>query len=535
MSASWRRARTGTLLTGLLLAVLIAVVAAPLATLLGRLLPMDAEQAQQLRLLLIDDDLRSAFVHSLAVALLACLLASAIAIPAAFVALRAGRLTRWIVVACAFLALVTPGFVTTAVLRELAADGWSGPWSLLVAGLALHGFPLILFSLLAGLAAIDRSLEEAALNLGAGRLTLWRRVLLPLAMPSYLAGLGLMLLRCLGDAATPLVLRIDDLLAPRLLGLARQAGAGQETLATALALFLLCTLVSVMLWQALTPRHDLAFACGPARPARWPRRNAAWLSALPLVLLVPITLGPLSWLVGLALAGTATDAPGDPVTVADGTTATTLAYLTAAGLATLLLAAPAGYTLLSFRSPRPLLRFAVGAQLAVPALLLAAVYRGLVDGAAAAWIGLVVVVAVQQLPLLQRIIAQRLAMSRGDSLATAHNLGVGGIAGYLRFGLPSLAATFAALALFGAAGALAELSAALLLLDGPILPYPLTVFAVIRSAPPVAWAPHALLLVVASGLVTAAAVAAARRRGERRRSTVNLPVPLPGAWQRGDA
>ena len=53
---------------------------------------------------------------------------------------------------------------------------------------AVHYFPFILINLSAALRNIDRSMEEAAQNLGCSGFRLFRRVVFPLALPGYVAG-----------------------------------------------------------------------------------------------------------------------------------------------------------------------------------------------------------------------------------------------------------------------------------------------------------------------------------------------------------
>ncbi len=80
---------------------------------------------------------------------------------------------------------------------------------------AIHYFPFILVNLTASLANIDRSMEEAAQNLGSSGLRLFRRIVLPLAMPGYVAGALLVFVKVFDDVATPLLLGVKDMLAPQ--------------------------------------------------------------------------------------------------------------------------------------------------------------------------------------------------------------------------------------------------------------------------------------------------------------------------------
>ena len=79
----------------------------------------------------------------------------------------------------------------------------------------LHLFPMITLNVVDALGKIDPSLEEAAESVGArGWRKLWT-VTLPLTTPGYVAGALLVFIWTFSDFATPLVLGVQDLLAPQ--------------------------------------------------------------------------------------------------------------------------------------------------------------------------------------------------------------------------------------------------------------------------------------------------------------------------------
>ena len=79
----------------------------------------------------------------------------------------------------------------------------------------LHLFPMITLNVVDALGKVDPSLEEAAESVGArGWSRLWR-VTLPLTTPGYVAGALLVFIWTFSDFATPLVLGVQDLLAPQ--------------------------------------------------------------------------------------------------------------------------------------------------------------------------------------------------------------------------------------------------------------------------------------------------------------------------------
>ena len=79
----------------------------------------------------------------------------------------------------------------------------------------VHLFPMMTLSILDALARVDPALEEAAEGMGAGG---WRRffdVTLPLTTPGYISGALLVFIWTFADFITPLVLGVQDLLAPQ--------------------------------------------------------------------------------------------------------------------------------------------------------------------------------------------------------------------------------------------------------------------------------------------------------------------------------
>jgi ABC-type Fe3+ transport system permease subunit len=105
---------------------------------------------------------------------------------------------------------------------NLLLDDWLGVKIPFMEGLngvvfvqSVHYFPFILVNLSAALRNIDRSMEEAAQNLGSSGFRLFRRIVFPLALPGYLAGASLVFVKVFDDLATPLLLNVKDMLAPQ--------------------------------------------------------------------------------------------------------------------------------------------------------------------------------------------------------------------------------------------------------------------------------------------------------------------------------
>ncbi|MEE8367522.1 MAG: iron ABC transporter permease [Thermoanaerobaculia bacterium] len=83
------------------------------------------------------------------------------------------------------------------------------PWILPLAYL-VRSLPVTGRSSLAGLRQLDRSMEEAAVSLGAGRWRILRRITIPLLKPALAAGASLAFITALGDFVSSIVLYTYD-------------------------------------------------------------------------------------------------------------------------------------------------------------------------------------------------------------------------------------------------------------------------------------------------------------------------------------
>jgi sulfate/thiosulfate transport system permease protein len=98
-----------------------------------------------------------------------------------------------------------------ALATVFAPQGWLGRWLAplgiqvaytwigIVIALTLIGLPFVVRSVQPALAEVDKSIEEAAESLGAGRWTIFRRVILPTVAPALAAGFTLALARAIGE------------------------------------------------------------------------------------------------------------------------------------------------------------------------------------------------------------------------------------------------------------------------------------------------------------------------------------------------
>ncbi|NQV82307.1 MAG: iron ABC transporter permease [Rhodospirillales bacterium] len=174
---------------------------------------------------------QESFLNSIYVSSMSVLLASIIAIPLAYFTTRFNFRGAVLIQTLGIIPLIMPPFVGAVAMLllfgengsvNLLLDEWFGFTIPFMEGLngvilveSIHYFPFILINLSAALLNIDRAMEESAQNLGANGMRLFRRIVFPLAMPGYVAGASLVFLKVFDDLGTPLLLNINNMLAPQ--------------------------------------------------------------------------------------------------------------------------------------------------------------------------------------------------------------------------------------------------------------------------------------------------------------------------------
>ena len=188
-------------------------------------------------LTLLQDPVRARpLANSLWLATVATTTAVAIALAGAISsARRAGRDARAIETLLA-LPWAVPGTVFAIALATAFSvhAPWAGRvilvgtiWILPLAYL-VRNLPITSRAILAGVRALDPSLDEAAATLGAGRARTLRRITLPLLRPALLAGASLAFVTALGDFVTSIMLYTYDTrpISLEILSSLRQADVG---------------------------------------------------------------------------------------------------------------------------------------------------------------------------------------------------------------------------------------------------------------------------------------------------------------------
>lgn len=204
---------------------------------------------------------------SLVCSTLAALLAIAFGTPLAWVLARAEFPGRSFVRGLVLLPMVMPPVVGgIALLSAFAPSSAIGGWlddalgiqlTFSTAGVVMAetfvAMPFYVITVEGALRTFDRSLEDAGANLGGSRLTVFRRVTLPLVAPSVLAGAVLAWARALGEFGATITFagNIEGVTRTLPLAIYLRTDAQQDT---ALALSLLLMSISLAVIVALRDR-----------------------------------------------------------------------------------------------------------------------------------------------------------------------------------------------------------------------------------------------------------------------------------------
>ena len=132
---------------------------------------------------------QKALVSSLAIASIACVVATVLGFFAAYAFVRSDLRAKKLLLSFMLLPIIIPHVITAIAMYFVSA-----PFKL-VGNVVWIGFchatialPIVLLILLSSLQGVDVNLERAALSLGSSRLRMFTRVVIPLAFPGIVSG-----------------------------------------------------------------------------------------------------------------------------------------------------------------------------------------------------------------------------------------------------------------------------------------------------------------------------------------------------------
>jgi iron(III) transport system permease protein len=398
-------------------------------------------------------------VQSLALAVTSTAITVGLAAVLAFAVLRAGLPGRGFVAGITLLTLFAPPFLVSLalvlVVPWLGLDAALGGFTRLVLAQVLTFLPHAYLIVAAVLATVDRALEEAAENLGAGGMAILGRVTLVLARPGLLSAALVVFVLCLADFANPaLVGGQYGVLATEVFyqAMGRSDTAGGAVMATVLLVPCLAAHLLHARWRAAWPPvavPELSRHAGrPVPPAlRWALALVAWLVALALLAVYgTVALGSVVRDWGSDWSPSAVHYAGAGAGARARALAVSLVVGLLAGIVGTMVALLSAYVIGRWRPPGwRALAVVVGLPAAVPGTVLGLAYLLAFAMPPLALTGTV-------WPLAASIVAWKLSAAVGAALAvlrrlpagteeTAHSLGAGAADVFLRVTLPVLLPT----------------------------------------------------------------------------------------------
>jgi iron(III) transport system permease protein len=442
------------------------------------------------------------FWNSVYVSAMTVVWASVLALPLAYLTTRFEFRGAMLVQTLGFLPLIMPPFVGAVAMQllfgrngsvNLLLDEWFDFKIGFMEGLngviflqAIHYFPFILVNLSAALRNIDRSMEEAAQNLGSHGLRLFRRIALPLALPGYIAGASLVFVKVFDDVATPLLLNVKEMLAPQAYLRITSIGI-DDPMGYVISVVLILVAVATMWATALVMKgKDYATTQrgggGLARRKLRPREQA--LAYAVVFFILALVLAPHVGLVLLSFATVWSFSPlPDGYTLAHYTRVlgdssvyikNTLLYAGLAATIDVVIGGAIAYLVLRTRlRGRQWLDWAASTALAVPGVVLGIGYLrafygvNLPDGTplATLWIVIVLAIAIRRLPYALRAAYAALQQISISLEEAAENLGATKAHTVRRVVIPLMTGGLLAGFVTSFATAAVELSAVLILVQ----------------------------------------------------------------------
>ena len=447
-------------------------------------------------------------LNGLALAAATTLVSLAIALPLAVLRARCRFPGQGLLGLLLLLPLILPPFVGALAMRHLFGQfgslnllldrlgvldfGQSLPPDWLGAGFAgvvvlqsLHLFPILYLNASAALANIDPAYAQAARNLGAGCVTTFARITLPLMRPGLFAGATIIFIWSFTDVGTPLIMGYNDVVPVTIF----KELAKSETTPSVFSLVFLMLLVSASLYVAgkLLFGRSTEGQATKASIAQEPRRLHGWSAAGAWLLHGGVILAALLPHVGVVLTAVSarwvnTILPSEYtwrhlrfVFEREQTVRSvfnSLQYSSVSTAIDLVMGCAAAWLIVRSRVlGRNLLDAMTMLPLAVPGLILASGLVALTAGGPLEAIGprnnpfliLVAAYAIRRLPFVVRGVSAGLQQVSVSLEEAARNLGSGRARTALRITLPLVAANVVAAGVLTFAFAMLEVSDSLIL------------------------------------------------------------------------
>ncbi|MBP2232730.1 iron(III) transport system permease protein [Azospirillum agricola] len=450
------------------------------------------------------------FWNSFYVSAMSVVVASLLALPLAYLTTRFEFRGAVLIQSLGIIPLIMPPFIGAVAMQLLFGRngsvnlllrdhfGFSIPFMEGLNGVifvqSIHYFPFILINLSASLRNIDRAMEESAQNLGCHGFRLFRRIVFPLAMPGYVAGASLVFIKVFDDLGTPLLLNVNDMLAPQAYLRISSIGIADPMGYVISVVLIACSLLA--LWVSALAMRGKDYATvqrGGGGLAKRRLKPLEMVAAYGIVLLILVLV--LAPHVGLGLLSFATIWSFSPVpdaftlkhyqtvfTESGQYITNTLLYASLAALLDVVIGTAIAYLVLRTKLPgRQWLDYIAMAALAVPGVVLGIGYlRSFYDvpmpftgqPLSNFWLILVFALAIRRLPYALRACTAALQQVSSSLEEAAENLGATKLRTVGRIVVPLMSGGILAGFVTSFATAAVELSATIMLVhsqsDAPL-------------------------------------------------------------------
>ena len=198
------------------------------------------------KLMVTDPNIRELVINSFKIGVMVTLITSVVSLPLAYFLTRFRYPGRDTLRAIILIPMIMPPFVGAIGMQQFfglygsvnmllvklnliditqTIDWFRGGFWGVVMLSTLHLYPIMYLNIVAALANVDPSLEEAAENMGASRFQVFRQITLPLMMPGYFAGAILVFIWAFTDLGTPLIFNYNEVIAVRIFRQVTEANA----------------------------------------------------------------------------------------------------------------------------------------------------------------------------------------------------------------------------------------------------------------------------------------------------------------------
>ena len=442
-----------------------------------------------------------AFLNSLHVAVMSALVAALIAVPLAYFTVRFHFRGAILIQTLGVLPLIMPPFVGAVAMQlifgrsgsvNLLLDEWFGITIPIMDGLngvifveSIHYFPFIRMNLTVALRNIDGAMEEAAQNLGARGWRLFWRVIFPLGLPGFVAGVSLVFVKVFDDLGTPLVLGTTNMLAPQAYLRITQVGLDDPLGYVISVIMIAFSILALWLSARVLKGRDYSTIQkgGTSIQRRRLSRGASVLAYGWIGLVLLVVLSPHVGVLLLSLARVWSFAPlPDSYTLAHYATVfqdsssmigNTLLYCGLAATIDVILGVAISYLILRTRLPaREWLDWTASAALAIPGIVLAIGYLRFFKGVTlpftgtlltSTWVLIMLAYSIRRLPYALRACYASLQQINVSLEEAAENLGASKLSTIRRVVVPLMVGGILAGFVTSFITAAVELSATILL------------------------------------------------------------------------